>query len=541
MSYLLGFLVAAAITMVLIPPLASLAGRLGLVDRPNPRKVHEVPVPRVGGVAMAAGLMAGVLLGVPLRQDVAAYLVGAFILVVAGIIDDRGDLHYGWKFLAQFVAVVVVVIGGDVVVERMVFCGDPASACGHFWARYLAVPFTILAMVGVTNAVNLSDGLDGLAAGTVLMAVATLGLLAYEGGDGTAVLLALVLAGTLLGFLRFNTHPARVFMGDTGSQLLGYSAAVLALVVSQHSNPAISAALPLLILALPVADTLAVMGRRLLAGRSPFLADRGHLHHRLLGLGLDHYEVVFVIYVVQGVLVLAALGLRYYTDDVVLGVLVVMVGGAMGLLWAAAARGWQVARPGEGATHVGRVVHYVRREGLVVRGAAATVAVLTPGIFLASALGSEPPLDVVLVALAVLAGGVMGALRNRGDRIPQMALYVGAAIAAYLSESLAPPFRAFDPVLDLAFAVLTVAVALMIRFAGGGFRLTTLDFLLVFVALLLPPAMQGMLAGVDMAHFTIKFIILCYAVQLIRNHPAPARSLELVAAGAAIFLAIRLV
>jgi UDP-GlcNAc:undecaprenyl-phosphate GlcNAc-1-phosphate transferase len=421
----------------------------------------------------------------------------------------------------------------------MVFCGDPGTDCGALWAQFLAVPFTVFALVGVTNAVNLSDGLDGLAAGTVLMAMAAMGLLAYEGGDMTAVVLALVLSGVLFGFLRFNTHPARVFMGDTGSQLLGYSAGVLAVMVTQTSSPAISVAVPLLLLALPLVDTVAVMVRRLLSGQSPFRADRSHVHHRLLALGLDHYEVVFVIYLGQGALVVLSLFLRYFPDVVVLGTFLALAGAAVAWFWLAEHQGWQVARPGAGETRVGRLVHFVRRAGIVTRLAAGVVALLTPLLVVSVVIGATVPRDVFLATVLLLLLSALGILVGRGRAVAQFGLYPAAALVAFLAESSPGWLETHHVMVDGAFGVLAMAVALMMRFAGGTFRLSTLDFLVVFVALLVPPALEGLLPGADMGGFVLKFILLCYAAELIHSQGGrPWQTLQVVLLASGLLVAL---
>ena len=152
-------------------------------------------------------------------------------------------------------------------------------------------------LVGITNAINLSDGLDGLAGGVTFLSLAAIAVLTYIAVDAGFMLLATMsIMGSILGFLRFNTFPARIFMGDGGSQFLGFSAGVLAILLTQSSNTALSPALPLLILGLPILDTLMVMGERIYEGRSPFVADRKHIHHRLLALGFHHYEAVVTIY-----------------------------------------------------------------------------------------------------------------------------------------------------------------------------------------------------------------------------------------------------
>jgi len=183
------------------------------------------------------------------------------------------------------------------------------------WALLI---LTLVAIVGVTNAINLSDGLDGLAGGISLLGIAIIGFLAWQQGDLIIGLIAVALCGAIFGFLRYNTFPASIFMGDTGSQLLGFSAITLALSLTQGNTP-LSPAVPLLILGFPVLDTLSVMTGRIIRGRSPFSADQSHFHHSLLALGLHQTESVLVIYVIQVALILTAYQLRFYSDWLLLG------------------------------------------------------------------------------------------------------------------------------------------------------------------------------------------------------------------------------
>lgn len=306
------FLVSLVVTMALIPALMRVADRLSVMDTPNERKMHAGAIPRIGGMAMVIGACLPILLWLPYTNTVMAFLLSLLILLVFGAWDDSKELNYRIKFLGQFLAALVIVFWGDVNLAVFPFTGmDPVSS-------YLSVPVTIIFIVGVTNAVNLSDGLDGLAAGVALLSLAAIALLAKLANGGVIVLASFAVAGTIFGFLRYNTYPARIFMGDTGSQFLGFTIGVLSVMLTQQVNTALNPLLPLFLVGLPIIDTLFVMVKRISEGRSPFSADRTHMHHRLLSLGMAHYEAVSVIYVSQLALLLAAFVLRYQADIVVL-------------------------------------------------------------------------------------------------------------------------------------------------------------------------------------------------------------------------------
>lgn len=227
------FIIAMFITMVLIPPLMRSAEKLSFIDAPGERKVHESPIPRIGGVAMVAGAVTPILMWVERPPLVLAFLIGIGIILFFGVWDDRKALDFRLKFLGQFLAISVVVIYGGVEIRYLPFHSiDPVPA-------YVSIPFTYFALLGVTNAINLADGLDGLAGGTMLLSIAAIGLLAFIAGDDLLVVFCLAVMGSIIGFLRYNTYPAQVFMGDCGSQFLGFSVGVLVIILTQDSNPAL--------------------------------------------------------------------------------------------------------------------------------------------------------------------------------------------------------------------------------------------------------------------------------------------------------------
>lgn len=232
MLFLTTFLSAVLLTVVAVPFLSRLAPRLGLVDVPNGRKVHDRPIPRVGGLAMVLGVFAPTIYWSGGDRLVIGYLAGAAVLVAFGAADDCLDLRPRWKLLGQFIASLVVIFYGGVKIATL---GAllPDDILLPVW---ISVPLTVIAIIGVTNAINLADGLDGLAGGISLLSISCIGYLAYLEGDINIGLIALALAGAIFGFLRFNTYPATIFMGDAGSQFLGFSAITIALALTQGAN-----------------------------------------------------------------------------------------------------------------------------------------------------------------------------------------------------------------------------------------------------------------------------------------------------------------
>ena len=312
MVFFAALLLSLFITLTLVPILRALALRWRLVDLPNERKVHDQPIPRIGGVAMAIGVLVPVLLWMPTTTLLIPLVTASGLVVACGFLDDLRELGSGAKFAAQIIAASIVIIWGGVQIRSL----GSLLPEGAMLPPVVAIPLTLVTIVGVTNAFNLADGLDGLAGGISLLIFMGLTYLGLQSGHLEVALVAACVCGAIFGFLRFNTHPASIFMGDAGSQLLGFLAVVLSLVVSQQ--PPYSPLLPLLLLGLPVFDTLRVMSERLVRGQSPFRADRNHLHHKLLAMGFYHAEAVAVIYLIQAPLTLAACLLRFYGDGVLL-------------------------------------------------------------------------------------------------------------------------------------------------------------------------------------------------------------------------------
>jgi UDP-GlcNAc:undecaprenyl-phosphate GlcNAc-1-phosphate transferase len=300
--------ISAAVSMMVIPLAWRLAPHIGMIDQPDPRKVHSAPVPRIGGWGIAAGCLVPLLFLRNFDPLLLSFIAGTLVLFVFGTWDDARQLGHWPKFVGQLVAVGIVVFWGDLYVTRIPFVD------GTVLSPLIGQLLTVVAMVGVINAINHSDGLDGLAAGETMLSLIALAFLGYQSGSALGMEVALAMIGGIIGFLRYNTHPARVFMGDSGSQILGFAVAFLVIHLVQVANTAVSAALPLLLLGLPIADINAVLYQRIRGGMSWFKATRNHVHHRLLDLGFSHYQSVVVIYSFQAVLVTSGVLLRYASD-----------------------------------------------------------------------------------------------------------------------------------------------------------------------------------------------------------------------------------
>ena len=299
-------LLALLISLILVPFVAKLAIKIGAVDKPNERKVHTKIMPRMGGLAIYLSFFAVLFLSHEMTMQHIGLLTGGTVLVLVGIIDDKTDMPAKIKLLGQIFAACIVVAAG-VRVEFM----TNFILGGVFPLYIFSVPFTVLWIVAITNAVNLIDGLDGLAAGTSIIAAATMAISGYATGQREMASMALILIGASLGFLKYNFHPAKIFMGDTGSMFLGYNLSVLAIMGFTKSFTVLSLVTPILVLAIPILDTLFAIIRRKMNNKPIFKPDKNHLHHCLLNYGFSHRNTVLIIYAVSAVLALCGLIMTY--------------------------------------------------------------------------------------------------------------------------------------------------------------------------------------------------------------------------------------
>lgn len=518
MPLLIAALIALSITTACTPVLLRWAPRAGLTDRPGARKVHEVPVPRVGGIAMVAGTLIPTVLTAPMSPTIVGFLAGVLVLLVFGVWDDRADLNYRLKFIGQFLAVGLCMVVGDVRIEWLTLGGRVMLPDALSWA------LTFVFLVGVTNAVNLADGLDGLAGGLALLCLCALAVLGTITGNFTVTAIALIESGAILGFLRFNTHPARVFMGDGGSQMLGFSIGVLAILATQREASALSASLPLLLLGLPILDTLTVMVRRVAAGRSPFSSDRNHIHHRLLDLGFAHREAVILVYCVQVGLFLLAYYLRFDSDLLIAGTFVCFSVAVLGMLYWAHRSGWR-AHTGRALPLVSVVLDKLRNpefSSLIVRLATWTMAAgLVVYAALAIVLSTRVASDVSLLSAAMLLILlVLSYFASAGmlTWMERLAAYVGVILLVYLDETAQQRGQALSLMTSIVIAVTGGAAACRFVFSGTRrFEVTSLDILVAFVALVVPNLPGLISVPPNLATGILKAVVLLYVVEMLEG------------------------
>ena len=326
---LLALAVAFTVSFFLLPYVRRFAESVGAVDQPSARRINDHPVPRMGGISIFCGFIVACLLFVRLTTQVKGILVGCCVISLMGAIDDVVDLNPWLKLVGQIVAAMIAVSFGvisDTFTNFLEVGGFiyPGSTISRI--------ITVLWIVGCTNAVNLIDGLDGLAVGMSSISAATLFVisLVVEGGDPNISVILVCLLGACIGFWPYNRNPAKIFMGDVGSQMLGYVLSTVSVIGLFKMHALVTMLIPVMSMAVPLADTSFAIVRRLLKGQSPFHADKGHLHHRLLALGLNQRQAVTVMYsisIVLSVFAFLMVGERRSVKIIFLVVAVLIVSG----------------------------------------------------------------------------------------------------------------------------------------------------------------------------------------------------------------------
>ena len=321
MNFLVSFYIAFLLSTLLVPVGIRLGRRWGIVDKPDPRKVHTGLIPRTGGMAIALPTLAALLVPMDMSRGLAGYLGGGLVILLFGMWDDMRELGYRIKFFGQILAILVFTLVSGIqitclgeLLPGMIVNLGPAS-----------IVLTLIFMLSVINIINLSDGLDGLAGGLSLLILLACAFLGYIQEAFLPIAITLAVSGGLVGFMRYNVHPAEVFMGDTGSQFLGYSIGACLIMLTQ-GHSIYTPILPMFLLGTPILDTAMVIYERVQAGKSPFKPDKNHLHHKLLRAGLTQEQAVVSIYFFHFVLILTGFALRFVSDYISLLIYMLILG-----------------------------------------------------------------------------------------------------------------------------------------------------------------------------------------------------------------------
>lgn len=334
-KYFLVFFIAACSTFIMTPVVKKIAVKIGAMDVPkDDRRVHKTPIPRLGGLAIYVGFVVSVLLIVPMNKVLLGMLAGGTLMVIMGVVDDIKPLPAKVKLAGQLVCALILVFAG----LRIGKFSIPLLDEHYIYLGILSVPVTLFWVVGITNTVNLIDGLDGLAAGVSTIAALSLSYVAYVHIDDTGVIgittvmMTLAIAGASIGFLPYNFNPAKIFMGDTGSLFLGYILSAISIYGFVKGATALATVIPVIVLGLPIFDTTFAILRRAKNGRPIMEPDKGHLHHRLLSMGMGQKRTVLILYGVSGVLGISA-GLisnsKLWDSIIILGAAILLMYGSI--------------------------------------------------------------------------------------------------------------------------------------------------------------------------------------------------------------------
>jgi UDP-GlcNAc:undecaprenyl-phosphate GlcNAc-1-phosphate transferase len=504
------FISSLVICMALIPALMATAGRLQFVDLPGDRKIHHAPMAKVGGIAFAAGTFVAMLLWAPKDPIVTSGLIGGAVILLFGAWDDRVGLGYKAKFLGQLIAAAVVVWFGGVHLSSLPFMGETQLPL------WIAVPMTLFLLVAVTNALNLADGLDGLAGGLSVLSFGGMAFLAFLAGDWVVMSMMVAVLGGLLGFLRFNTYPASIFMGDAGSQFLGFYLGLCAIVLTDPARGPYSPALISFIWGLPILDTAGVMIQRLVERRSPFVADKNHVHHKLLGFGLSHREAVLVIYGLQALLISLAFQLRWQSDIAVLGIYAFFACAIFSVFVMRTGRFF----PLRSQVQADPDIRAHGKTGWFSTFPIYTLACAVTAFFLAGVfLPSHVPLDLGSIALLLLFLLPIG-VRIFPSAAPwfiRVGLYVGSTFILYLSDQgVSGAQGIIHTPLNVFFFCLALLIMVTIRFGSEHrFQITPLDYLIIFLALVIPFLPEIRVEEINISLLTAKMIVMFFAFELL--------------------------
>ena len=481
------------------------------MDMPSPRKVHRTPVPRVGGIAIVIASIIPIVIWVNIDKSLIGVLLGVVLLFLLGIVDDIKNLSYQPKFIIQILAIALIFMFGFVDAEKSYYAGQ------EIIPAILLVSIYLIFILGVTNAINLADGLDGLAGGEALLSFSIIGLLAYEFGNIVVLTVVLAVMGAVFGFLRFNTYPAKIFMGDTGSLFLGFLLGLLSVALTYGEENAYAKTLPLLLVGLPVFDTLMVIMVRIAKRQSPFTADRNHFHHRLLDNGLKHYQGVLVVYIVQGIYVLTAYFMRYQLDEYVvyafIGIsLITLAIGAIPWRWFS-------------SNHIFSTF-YRQRYAEMRRWAnesSENIFTLLSACFLCYALIASlivGPIDkdILFLLLSISTIGLLFlfVLRSKPcNWIERVAIHVMIVLSIYMGNS----YRSIDidyiNRLEMILIIICFLLIGILLFSKLKFSGSPLDFLLVAVALIVPNLPGSPISDPNLSYLALKLIALFYCVEFV--------------------------
>ena len=512
------FLISTIITVLLMPIMINLACKLNFFDFPNSRKIHCDPIPRIGGIVMAFGAFLPIIIWAPMNDFVRAVLIGSGILILFGLVDDIREISFKAKFIGQILAALIVVLFGGLKIESIGLLAHRV----FIFPVWLSIPLSIIIIVAVTNAINLTDGLDGLAGGVSLLTFLCIGYLSYLNQSQGFEIISVAMVGSIFGLLRYNTHPARVFMGDAGSQLLGFVAIVLSLALTRDSNQ-LSITLILFIMGIPLIDTMSVMAQRIFKGRSPFVADRNHLHHKIMNLGFYHSESVLLLYIGHASLVCMGFIFRFMPAWALLSIYVLFSGAFVAAILVGDYNGWKIQRYDFIDKVIKGHLRKLREENVIIKFSFKAVEIGFIFLLLFSCfLPQHIPAYFSLASMTLL-GLIIFSWRIKKE---------WTATAIEISIFLMIPFLVYFSEKDVAylinttliktyafsFGILIFFVLLTLKFTRRkGFKSTPMDYLILIIALVVPNLPDERIRKWQMGLIAAKIIVLFFTYEILKG------------------------
>lgn len=488
MIFLYTLFLSVVLTVLLVPICTEVGIMFYVMDEPGEKNFLKRPMPKIGGIALVLAACAPILVWHQGTNLIHAFLISASVVILAGIVEDFRGLSTGLKLSCQILAAMIIVWYGGVQIKNL---GTllPEDFMLPVW---VGIPLTIALIVAATNVINLSDGLDGLAAGTCLLIFTGIGYIAYLDGNRSIALICLALCGALFGFLRFNTHPASIFMGQSGSQFLGFSASTLAIAVTQgHATP-LSPVLPLILLGFPVLDTLTIMANRISREKSAFAVDQNHFHQYLMTFGFGQSGSILIIYGIQSLLLLAAVFFRFYLDWYLLSGYLIFSALILLCISHAAGAGYKLKRFDLFDIRIVGFIRLLKQKGTVIKWIFPVFKIGITLLFIITCILAKSPPLYIKISSGIISCFILVFLLVKSKYLGwflRVSLYLLVPFAVYYSsETLANTSDILIHGYNLTFGFFAVLIILISKLSHRkqGFQSTPLDFLIVVLALLVP-------------------------------------------------------
>ncbi|MCA9471162.1 MAG: undecaprenyl/decaprenyl-phosphate alpha-N-acetylglucosaminyl 1-phosphate transferase [Nitrospirales bacterium] len=508
------FFSSLIIGTLLTPIFIVAANHIGLVDRPGHRKVHKEPVARVGGLAFAMGALIAIGIwgiGHPIMNGI---FLGIIIIVVVGSLDDYADLQARHKLFAQFFAAAITTIYSHLTWQPL------SGMVETTFPPWLLAGITMTTLVLLTNAINFSDGLDGLAGGLTFLSFGVMAYIAYQINDVVVLFLTLPVMGGLLGFLRFNTYPARVFMGDSGSQFLGFLMGVVAILLTSQDRTPFSPLLLLYFAGLPLLDMIAVTAQRIYERKSPFQADSQHLHHKLLAIGFSHHQAVLIIYIFQSGMILLGYNLRWAPDLLLAGVYLLLLLSIGMFFYFAMSKKLQAGTVKTASADILYWRTWFRSIPWLSRWCVYGLGIGVFGFLLFGlTIASNIPFEITASIMGLVLLLMIGLLFSQSaiSLITRMGLYLGCTFVLYLTqEFLTVNTVNVHVMISVFFGLLVVLLLLAIHLdETKQFLVNPMDYLLLFLAVVIPFLPDILMGGINLGLLLARLIILFFCCEVL--------------------------